>query len=368
MKFYNEIKKEMNDKNDIQVKQTNNQINNINNFNIKVKGNINKSNPNNILKRDTKLLEYLINSADKLKLKPQFSISNYSNQQIFSYSKNNSQELNEFNLDDYKILSQIGEGTFGKIYLVKDKKDNLFSMKKILISDEVDYHSIIKEYYLSHYLKHENIVKLLGIYNKKLDKTTFAIYILMEVGKNDWEKEIKQKESLVNYYSENELINIIKQLSNALSFLESNKISHRDIKPQNILIFDNNIYKIADFGEAKKIIYKNSQNTLRGTQLYMSPLLYNGLKNNQTDIKHNIFKSDVYSLGLCLLYSATLHFGNLYEIRKYSDRNSLKKFIENSLCNRYSSNFSNLLMKMLEINEIKRINFIELKKIMDKWK
>ena len=154
MKFYNEIKKEMNDKNDIQVKQTNNQINNINNFNIKVKGNINKSNPNNILKRDTKLLEYLINSADKLKLKPQFSISNYSNQQIFSYSKNNSQELNEFNLDDYKILSQIGEGTFGKIYLVKDKKDNLFSMKKILISDEVDYHSIIKEYYLSHYLKH----------------------------------------------------------------------------------------------------------------------------------------------------------------------------------------------------------------------
>ena len=368
MKFYNEIKKEMNDKNDIQVKQTNNQINNINNCNIKVKGNINKSNPNNILKRDTKLLEYLINSADKLKLKPQFSISNYSNQQIFSYSKNNSQELNEFNLDDYKILSQIGEGTFGKIYLVKDKKDNLFSMKKILISDEVDYHSIIKEYYLSHYLKHENIVKLLGIYNKQLDKTTFAIYILMEVGKNDWEKEIKQKESLVNYYSENELINIIKQLSNALSFLESNKISHRDIKPQNILIFDNNIYKIADFGEAKKIIYKNSQNTLRGTQLYMSPLLYNGLKNNQTDIKHNIFKSDVYSLGLCLLYSATLHFGNLYEIRKYSDRNSLKKFIENSLCNRYSSNFSNLLMKMLEINEIKRINFIELKKIMDKWK
>ena len=191
---------------------------------------------------------------------------------------------------------------------------------------------------------------------------------MKEVGKNDWEKEIKQKESLVNYYSENELINIIKQLSNALSFLESNKISHRDIKPQNILIFDNNIYKIADFGEAKKIIYKNSQNTLRGTQLYMSPLLYNGLKNNQTDIKHNIFKSDVYSLGLCLLYSATLHFGNLYEIRKYSDRNSLKKFIENSLCNRYSSNFSNLLMKMLEINEIKRINFIELKKIMDKWK
>ena len=70
----------------------------------------------------------------------------------------------------------------------------------------------------------------------------------------------------------------------------------------------------------------------------MSPLLYNGLKNYQIDIKHNTFKSDVYSLVLCLLYSATLYFWNLYEIRKYSDRNSLKKFIENSLCNIYSSN------------------------------
>ena len=82
--------------------------------------------------------------------------------------------MNEFNLDDYKILSQIGQWTFGKIYLVKDKKDNLFSMKKILISDEVDYHRIIKEYYLSHYLKHENNIKLLGIYNNQLDETNFC--------------------------------------------------------------------------------------------------------------------------------------------------------------------------------------------------
>ena len=373
VKFFDELDKEET-KNYIHVRKNNNINNQYNlNLDIKVKGNNNdiKLNPNNFLKSDTKLLEYLINSAKKLKLKAQSSVSNNINifKQILPISRNSSQDnLEEFNFDDYTILSQIGEGTFGKIYLVKDKNNKLFSMKKLLISDEIDYNNIIKEYKLCHSLKHENIVKLLGIHHHKLDKTTFAIYILMEVGKNDWEKEIKERMTSNNYYSEKELINIIKQLSSSLSFLQNNNISHRDIKPQNVLVFPNNHYKVADFGEAKKINYKNIRNTLRGTQIYMSPLLFNGLKHNKIDIKHNLFKSDIYSLGLCLLYSSTFKLGNLYEIRKISDRNSLKIFIEENLTGKYSDNFINLLLKMLEINENDRIDFIDLKKIMDNWK
>ena len=44
----------------------------------------------------------------------------------------------------------------------------------------------------------------------------------------------------------------------------------------------------------------------------MSPLLFNGLKNYKIEIKHNLFKSDLYSLGLSLLYSLTFKVGNLY--------------------------------------------------------
>ena len=50
-------------------------------------------------------------------------------------------------------------------------------------------------------------------------------------------------------------------------------IVHRDIKPQNILKFNNGLYNIADFGEAKEIKISKQLNTLRGTELYMSPLL-----------------------------------------------------------------------------------------------
>ena len=160
------------------------------------------------------------------------------------------------------------------------------------------------------------------------------------------------------------------QLITVLSFLQKNNISHRDIKPQNILVFKNNIYKIADFGEAKQIENINSNfisNSLRGTELYMSPLLFNGLRTGQIDIRHNIFKSDVYSLGLCILFAASLLSKSLYDIRKFMDMNEIRNYLNNILKNKYSKNFIDLVGLMLEIHEKNRPDFIQLEEIMKKW-
>ena len=244
-------------------------------------------------------------------------------------------------------------------------------MKKIILSEELDVQSVINEYKMCQKLIHENIVKILGIYNTKLDTTTYVVYILMEVGMTDWEKQISSYADKKIEYTEKNLINIIKQLSKVLSFLQKNNISHRDIKPQNILIFKNDIYKLADFGEAKQIdAMKNLlvNYSLRGTELYMSPLLFNGLRNGQIDIKHNLFKSDVYSLGLCILFAAVTSNKPLYEIRKFIDMKGVKKYLEKLLKEKYSYKFINLISSMLEIHEKNRPDFIELEKIMKKWK
>ena len=100
----------------------------------------------------------------------------------------------------------------------------------------------------------------------------------------------------------------------------------------------------------------------------MSPLLYNGLRTNQIDIKHNLFKSDVYSLGLCILYAATLNINYLYQIRKFIDMNTVKIFIYDLLQNKYSKKFIDLLSLMLEINENNRPDFLEMERIMNVWK
>ena len=275
-------------------------------------------------------------------------------------------ELKEFVFEDYTIITQLGQGTFGKIYLVSNKHTNLlYSMKKIILSEELDLELIIKEYQLCHKLKHNNIVEILGIYKNQLDITTYVIYILMEVGMNDWEKEIKSHADKSKPYTESELINILTQLISCLSFLQSQGVSHRDIKPQNVLIFKGSVYKIADFGEAKQIekISQHRQiNTLRGTELYMSPLLYNGLRCNQLDIKHNLFKSDVYSLGLCMLFAATLNVNAIYEIRKIVDMKNVRMFLGKLLGMRYSEGFIKKIGDLLELNEMNRPDFLELKK------
>jgi serine/threonine protein kinase len=240
-------------------------------------------------------------------------------------------------------------------------------MKKIILSEELDLELIIKEYQLCHKLKHNNIVEILGIFKRQLDITTYVIYILMEVGMSDWEKEIKSHSDKSKPYTEQELIHILTQLVSCLSFLQHQGVSHRDIKPQNVLTFKGGVYKIADFGEAKQIekISQHRQiNTLRGTELYMSPLLYNGLRCNQLDIKHNLFKSDVYSLGLCMLFAATLSVNSIYEIRKMVDMKNIRMFLERLLMKKYSEGFIKLLGDLLELNEMNRPDFVELEKVL----
>ena len=97
----------------------------------------------------------------------------------------------------------------------------------------------------------------------------------------------------------------------------------------------------------------------------MSFLLFNGLRTNQIDVKHYLFKSDVYSLDLCILYASTLNIALIYEIRKYVDFDEVKKFIFDILNENYSQNFIQVVQKMLEINEKFRPDFIELKEIVN---
>ena len=283
---------------------------------------------------------------------------------------NKEDELKIFNFEEYKIITQLGQGSFGKIYLVQNSKNELFTMKKLVYSEELDVQAVIKEYKMCYKLKHPNVVKILGIYSKKLDKTTYVVYVLMEVGLTDWEKEIKTHIEKNIFYTEKELIHIMKQLTQVFSFLQKSNISHRDIKPQNILVFKNKIYKIADFGEAKQMenmTINLISNSLRGTELYMSPLLFNGLRTGQVDIKHNVFKSDVYSFGLCILFAASLQMMSLYEIRKIVDMKELRKYLDKNFGNNYSKKFIDLVSSLLEIHEKNRPDFIQLEEMMKDW-
>ena len=94
----------------------------------------------------------------------------------------------------------------------------------------------------------------------------------------------------------------------------------------------------------------------------MSPILFNGLHKNLIQVKHNTYKSDVFSLGMCLFYALSLTYSGVDSIREISDMNIIREILFKFLGKRYSSNLILFILSMLEVDEKKRDNFIELEK------
>ena len=269
----------------------------------------------------------------------------------------------EFDIENFEYLNPIGKGSYGKIYLVQNiYDDSKYALKKILCHDLKEIKLIQNRLELIYSKKHENIMKIIGVEYKCLDITTYSLYILMELALSDWNDEIKRRFKVKEYYTENEIINILNQIIKPLIYLENEGIAHRDIKPQNILIFENNVYKITDFGEIKTLSDSVQEATLKGSQLFMSPVLYKGLIYNQKEVIHNAYKSDVYSLGFCLIYALTLNINILTDLRDIFSMKVLNSIISKNIKKHYSSKMILLITKMLEIDERERFSFQDIEK------
>ena len=277
-----------------------------------------------------------------------------------------------FNIDNYKIEKQIGEGSFGLIYQVTNKKSYIkYAMKKIIANNLPSLETFLIEFEIVHQNSHPNILDILGVCIRCLDSTTFVLYVLMDLALRDWDFEIEQRKKENNFYTEKELISILKQISSALLYLQRDKrIAHRDVKPENILVFNDGIYKLGDFGEAKinRLRRNNARSTIRGTEMYMSPALFKALQENKDDTKHDIYKSDVFSLGYCFIYAAVLDFKIIDDIRNLNNDYKVRKILQRVLFLRYSKEFIELIFKMICINEDERIDFIGLDELLKEQK
>ena len=281
----------------------------------------------------------------------------------------------KLNLKEFQFGEQIGNGTFGKIFSVKWVKNNkYYAMKKEILTDIEDVEKrkntckIIQNFIKN--TGNRGVINLYGnlcfkkiksnINGDKINTNEFIYYELMEKGERDWDKEINYRRDNMLYYTEDEIMNIMTQLITTLSLMEKNHITHRDIKPQNILVLDGK-YKLADFGEIR-VLKRDGLivQRVRGSELYMSPILFHGLHLNLIQVKHNTYKSDVFSLGMCLFYAATLTYSGVDEIRELTDINKIKSILFYYLGKRYSNKLIMFILSMLEIDENKRSNFIKL--------
>ena len=241
---------------------------------------------------------------------------------------------------NYEFISMLGNGTFGKVRLYRDRnyKDLLFAIKTLKKEGIPPYQfSLLKsEVNILSNLDHPNIVKYFGTFEDE-----YFIHIVMEYLKgHDLFKII----SLRNYtgFDEKNMSQIIQQLLKALAFIHSKNIIHRDIKPENILFSNKRNYstlKLIDFGLAT---FSKQDNKSVGTPFYMSPETIDG---------NSVPASDMWSVGVIVYQMLTgkLPFEvndkeneNLYDKIKNEDYNKeyfqdiecsdeIKDFIEKSL-------------------------------------
>ena len=190
----------------------------------------------------------------------------------------------------YEILEKIGNGGMATVYKAKCHVLNRFVAIKILREEFTTDSEFIKRFnseaQSAASLTHPNIVSIFDVGNEEN-----LYYIVMELIQGKTLKEIIVEDGKLSWKWS---VNIAIQIASALETAHKNNIIHRDIKPHNIIITEDGIAKVTDFGIAKAV--SNSTMTAFGTTIgsvhYFSP---EHAKGGFTDPK-----SDLYSLGVVM--------------------------------------------------------------------
>ena len=191
----------------------------------------------------------------------------------------------------YEIIEKIGSGGMATVYKAKCHVLNRYVAVKILRDEFTTDEEFIKRFEVEAQsaasITHPNIV---SVYDVGVDGNLY--YIVMELIKGKTLKEIiiEEKGPLPWKWS----VNIASQIASALEIAHRNHIIHRDIKPHNIIITEDGVAKVTDFGIAKAV--SNSTITAFGTTIgsvhYFSPEHARGGFTDE--------KSDLYSLGVVM--------------------------------------------------------------------
>jgi len=150
---------------------------------------------------------------------------------------------------NYEILepnNPLGEGTYGKVYKARSTRNGqLCAMKKMKLEAEEEGvpSTAIREIALLKELSHDNVVKLLDVFC-----STKKLVLVFELVENDLKKYMR---SLGRPLEPRVVKSLSYQLCRGIEFCHANRILHRDLKPQNLLINSQLRMKIADFGLAR---------------------------------------------------------------------------------------------------------------------
>ncbi len=192
--------------------------------------------------------------------------------------------------DRYQIIKSIGEGGMANVYLAYDTiLDRNVAVKVLrgdLSNDEKFVRRFQREALAASSLSHPNIVE---VYDVGEDNGEY--YIVMEYIEGKHLKNLLKKRGKLTL---SEAVDIMLQITDGMSVAHDSYIIHRDIKPQNIMILENGLVKITDFGIAMAMnaTQLTQTNSVMGSVHYLPP--------EQASGQGSTLQSDIYSMGIVM--------------------------------------------------------------------
>ncbi|MDE3154694.1 MAG: protein kinase [Acidobacteriota bacterium] len=206
----------------------------------------------------------------------------------------------------YKIISPLGSGGFGAVYLATDTWIDKKVALKVPHRQSTDFSELLREPRLLASLSHPNIVTILTA-----EKQQNVFFIVMEYVQGETLEHIIARDGALELPR---ALDYICQICNAVDHAHRQGVLHRDLRPSNVLVSETGLLKVADFGTSRFLEIAAHGTTVIGSPPYMAPEQFEGKA---------VFASDLYSLGVTMYQMLT---GDLpYQTPAPSDLDRLKR-------------------------------------------
>ena len=183
----------------------------------------------------------------------------------------------------YRILSPLGSGGFGSVYLAEDTWIDKKVAIKVPHRQNLDFGELLREPRLLASLSHPNIVTILTA-----EKQDDVFFIVMEYVPGDTLEAVIERDGTLDLAR---ALDYTCQICNAMEHAHKQGIIHRDLRPGNVLVTDQGLIKVADFGTSRFLEIAAHGTTVIGSPPYMAPEQFQGKA---------VFASDIYSLGVTM--------------------------------------------------------------------
>jgi serine/threonine-protein kinase len=188
----------------------------------------------------------------------------------------------------YRILSSLGSGGFGSVYLAQDTWIDKKVALKVPHKQNLDFNELLKEPRLLASMSHPNIVTVLTA-----ERQQDVFFIVMEYVAGETLEQIIVRDGPLDV---SRALDFTCQICNAVDHAHGAGILHRDLRPGNMLVSETGLLKVTDFGTSRMLEIAAHGTTVIGSPPYMAPEQFQGKA---------VFASDVYSIGVTMYQMLT---------------------------------------------------------------